>query len=529
MTTDLPSEDDLFYPGPSPTLEPSRRRRRRPSRALFFAILATLVVAGAAAVTLAPGLDREETTGFAVSPPADACWAEAPNLWHARLAYSRTCEEPRVDCDPTAEGWICASRELDLDSPTTPLSVTVTTSEQPPTTADPYPCTAEARKLRAAIVAYEETCTQPRADCDPISGGWICSSHRMGSSGQTTTTLPTSTTAGDDPTTTVGDEDGTTSTSGGSSTTTSGSSSSTTPDTEVSTSTTTKGTTTTSRSTSTTRATTSTTRATTSTTRATTTTTRPTTTTTRPTTSTTRPVVNNGPFNASRDLLVLHYDHAPDRDDGHATVAAREIVHDFGISPLVVGGTYGENRNQYDDKSEGVMDATWGSGGWLNAHTNWNGAVATEASRWESVLRAGGDVWVAEGGQSDLTADVMRRVAQSLPSVDLGSRVHVVQHSNWNQRYTTDADLDYVRNNSDYIKIADGNLANSTADLSGKNASFVSAARNGRFASAWNVAFAYLDPNHKLDFSDTVEVLHIVGVGTDQVADVGDFADYFIR
>ena len=47
--------------------------------------------------------------------------------------------------------------------------------------------------------------------------------------------------------------------------------------------------------------------------------------------------------------------------------------------------------------------------------------------------RSGGQVWVAEAGQSDFSADWLQRVyALDLP-VDVKARVHVVQHSDWNE------------------------------------------------------------------------------------------------
>ena len=49
-------------------------------------------------------------------------------------------------------------------------------------------------------------------------------------------------------------------------------------------------------------------------------------------------------FVQDRDLISLHYDHAPDRDDGHATVAALTVVRSLGIQPHVVSGAYGEDN-----------------------------------------------------------------------------------------------------------------------------------------------------------------------------------------
>ncbi|MDB3936453.1 hypothetical protein N9383_07055 [Granulosicoccus sp.] len=58
--------------------------------------------------------------------------------------------------------------------------------------------------------------------------------------------------------------------------------------------------------------------------------------------------------------------------------------------------------------------------------------------------------------------------------------------------------------------------------------SFVNAALQSTFASAWTAAFDYLDPiNTKLDFSDTVELLFIIG--DDDTETVDDFADRYLQ
>jgi hypothetical protein len=158
------------------------------------------------------------------------------------------------------------------------------------------------------------------------------------------------------------------------------------------------------------------------------------------------------------------------------------------------------------------MQATWDErGGWLSAHKNWDATVDQLATRWGDTLRAGGDIWVKDGGQSDLTADVVRKIKQTVPAVDTQKRIHVVQHSNWNERQTTDSDLAYVKAETDYIRIRD---ANRYLNKRGGDAAFVEAATSHPvFGPAWKAAFAYYNPKQRLDFSDTGELLHIVGLG----------------
>ena len=105
-----------------------------------------------------------------------------------------------------------------------------------------------------------------------------------------------------------------------------------------------------------------------------------------------------------------------------------------------------------------------------------------------------------------------------------------MQHSQWNEDHATPSDLSFVQSNTRYIRIDDGNNPNGTADLrfeSHNNGDFVARARSGRYANEWNAAFNYLSPSDKLDFSDTVELLHILGIGRTQIADVNDFGDFF--
>ena len=229
-----------------------------------------------------------------------------------------------------------------------------------------------------------------------------------------------------------------------------------------------------------------------------------------------------------RDLISLHYDHAPDRDDGHATVAALAVVRMLGIQPHVVSGAYGAgNRTRYVPAAEQVMRQAWGTD-WLNAHSNYQSSVNATSSRWVNTLLNGGDIWVAEGGQADFTSDVVRHIKNTNPGINTNNRIHVVQHSLWNEQQSDQGDLNYARANTDYIRIADGNGVNATADLNQKSASFVALARASQHGAAWNAAFQYLNPDNKLDFSDTVELLHILGIGKDRIATVNDFGAVFL-
>lgn len=223
-------------------------------------------------------------------------------------------------------------------------------------------------------------------------------------------------------------------------------------------------------------------------------------------------------FDPQHDLISLHYDHAPDKDDGHSAAADRTILQTLygkewlAKHAVAVSGAYGLNAKTFNPASDAVMRAAWDDcGGWLAAHGHWDHAVAELAKRWEKTLRAGGDIWVKEGGQSDITADVLKRLQSNMPDLDTTKRVNVVQHSKWNEDQTTPAALRYTKTNARYVKIPD---ANAYLNVVGGNRDFQQAAtRHASFGPAWRAAFAYYDPDHRLDFSDTGELLHILGLG----------------
>jgi len=222
-------------------------------------------------------------------------------------------------------------------------------------------------------------------------------------------------------------------------------------------------------------------------------------------------------FDPRAHLISLHYDHAPDRDDGHSAAADRTLLQSlhgeawFAAHTLPVSGAYGKNKKAFNERSDAVMDAVFGEGRWVAADEDWDKAVAAITRRWMQTLEAGGDVWVKEGGQSDITADVVRVIREKHGEVDTTRRIHVVQHSNWNEKQTTDADLRYVTEHTGYIRIKD---ANRYLNRKGGDDAFEKAAvAHPVFGPSWEAAFAYYDPDHRLDFSDTGELMHVLGLG----------------
>jgi len=229
-------------------------------------------------------------------------------------------------------------------------------------------------------------------------------------------------------------------------------------------------------------------------------------------------------FDQARDLLSLHYDHAPDKDDGHSAAADRTILESlYGRDwikkhAVAVSGAYGKNAKTFNVESDRVMDAAWSDcGGWLAGHTNREQVVTGLSERWSSILANGGDIWVKEGGQSDITADVVRLIQRQTPDLNTTQRIHVVQHSKWNENQTTESALEYTKKHTHYIRIKD---ANRFLNVKGGNKEFEEAAtQHPIFGASWSAAFAYYDAKERLDFSDTGELLRILNLGEISIDD----------
>lgn len=88
------------------------------------------------------------------------------------------------------------------------------------------------------------------------------------------------------------------------------------------------------------------------------------------------------------DLISLHCDHAPDKDDGQSAAADRTVLESlYGrgwltTHTVAISGTYGLNRNQFNPASDRVMDVAFNEvGGWISAHRRWDIAVQEVAKR----------------------------------------------------------------------------------------------------------------------------------------------------
>ena len=460
------------------------------------------------------------------------CMAAGESLSKAVRKYAQACSLPRRDCDPTGlrGQYVCASFNnptlADLDAmqretetsaeviavieearpqpePTeqpeevsqveTPAQVSgqnddpaapeAVTEDNTAAGADPE-CTAIGSNLRLAIDNYARQCNQPRVDCDPYPGGYICGSYRNPELiDEATTSDLVASAPQQDEGASVSDEAPHTPVSWDEASN-SDASPTNLPD--------------------------------------------------------SRRALPAGSLYEPGDFIALHYDNAPDPDDAHATVAGLMVISHFGLRDVtgVVSGAYGAPvKHVYRPASEAVFQAAWGEEGsaqtWFNAHQHRELSLQRSADIWERTLRNGGRVMVAEGGQSDYTADVIRELARRDSALVL-SDIWVFQHSygpkSFNESQATQADLQYVKRHATYVKVPNGNKTNDSANLNQKNPAVANRfLASELYGEAWAAAFTYLNPyTRKFDGSDTVELLYILGLDSRTIADWADFADYFL-
>lgn len=259
-----------------------------------------------------------------------------------------------------------------------------------------------------------------------------------------------------------------------------------------------------------------------------------------------------GRFDPAKDLFLAQFDIKTDTDDLHSAAAvATMLAHpQFAcVDYVAVSGTYGTQGGTYVDP-ESLFANAFGER-WIDAHDRKEAAAEALAARAAPVLRNGGDVWIMEGGQSDVSAETLRQILAKSDDPDLAERFHVVQHSDWNERVTTPDDLAFLKATADYIKIPDGNaVGNGTpgfrtpdgaawtdllaAPKTGAlwaQAKEIALRRNGSGYDDESIAAGGYDNQAigagGLDFSDTSEMAYIFGYET--LADVDAFVDAFVK
>jgi hypothetical protein len=247
-------------------------------------------------------------------------------------------------------------------------------------------------------------------------------------------------------------------------------------------------------------------------------------------------------FNISKDLLLVQLDCKTDIDDLHTAAGLATLLHhpDYkNLNYFAIAGTYGIQEGLYVPPNE-LMKLAFRNN-WADAHNKRDKSIKEVIKKAEKTIRNSGSVWVAEAGQSDFTADWVQKLVEKNPSLNIKERVHVVQHSDWNESVTEPSKLKYAQSITDYHKIADGNaVGNGTPGLkSDGKINWERKLNNQQLTLVWNTAIRlgnqyngkdgrYLNKSVAeggLDFSDLSEVCYILNLMN--IKDANEFFTYF--
>ena len=249
-----------------------------------------------------------------------------------------------------------------------------------------------------------------------------------------------------------------------------------------------------------------------------------------------------GFFDIEKDLLLVQYDCKTDVDDLHSVAALITLLSGSGLSEInyhAVAGTYGIQEGLYVPP-EPLFQLAFGNN-WTNAHEDAENAAKKVVIIIKSTLIHNGDIWIAEAGQSDFTARLIKAIQADMPDIPVSQRIHVVQHSDWNEQSTSPENLLFVKNNTDYHKIADGNVAgNGTPGFRSPGYTrWKEEITDPRLEDIWELAIDLANKyNGKegrynneaissggLDFSDLAEVCWILGL--EDITDTDHFFNLY--
>jgi hypothetical protein len=249
-------------------------------------------------------------------------------------------------------------------------------------------------------------------------------------------------------------------------------------------------------------------------------------------------------FNLENDLLLVQFDCKTDVDDLHAIAAFRTLIANpqfLKLNYFTVAGTYGIQEGLYVPPNE-LFEIAF-EGNWADAHQNSISAVNQVLAVATVTLQNEGDIWIAEAGQSDFTAALIKTIQEKHPEINTSKRIHVVQHSEWNESVTAPEKLQFVKTNSDYTKIPDGNaVGNGTPGFRDPNFHIEEyEITNPLVLEIWTLAIeTATNYNGKdgrynneaiaaggLDFSDLSEVCWILGIA--EIIDVPQFFNLYVH
>lgn len=250
-------------------------------------------------------------------------------------------------------------------------------------------------------------------------------------------------------------------------------------------------------------------------------------------------------FNKNTDILIAQFDSKPDPDDIHAQAALGcMLAHSdlAGVNYYAVAGAVGTQNGEFID-SDALFNMAFGNN-WTDAHANWSASVTNIKNEVLPILQSGGKVWVQEAGQSNITADWIAQVLQTIPSATVKSNVIVVQHSNWNENNTASADLQYVKDKATYFAIDDGNAPDgagwgdrglwSTPEYRSQSSQWMASAKSSQNPVAsqlWTEADRVIDEKWPNGYPHDWSYIHFDGVDYSDcvenwwIFDIGSVAD----
>jgi len=129
-----------------------------------------------------------------------------------------------------------------------------------------------------------------------------------------------------------------------------------------------------------------------------------------------------------KDLLLANFDCKTDVDDLHSVAALATLLSNADFSALnyhAVAGTYGIQEGLYVPGNALFQLAF--ADHWTDAHKNFDTALENVKTIVIKTLTNGGDIWVAEAGQSDFSAALIKAVQIDLPTINISKRFHIVQ------------------------------------------------------------------------------------------------------
>ena len=142
-------------------------------------------------------------------------------------------------------------------------------------------------------------------------------------------------------------------------------------------------------------------------------------------------------FNISKDLLLVQLDCKTDIDDLHTAAGLATLLKHADYKDLnyfAVAGTYGIQEGLYVPPNE-LMKLAFKSN-WTDADKEWEASIDKVVTKAFNIIENGGSIWIAEAGQSDFTADWVKKLSEKNPSINTKESIHVVQHSDWNESVT---------------------------------------------------------------------------------------------